>query len=99
MTDAVDTKHPAYVERSEEWLIMRDTAGGEKQVKAASTTYLPQPSGFKAQADGGRALYEAYQKRAQFPEIVLPTIHGMVGVIHRTEAQIEMPKGIFDRSR
>lgn len=91
MTDAVDTKHPAYVERSEEWLIMRDTAGGEKQVKAASTTYLPQPSGFKAQADGGRALYEAYQKRAQFPEIVLPTIHGMVGVIHRTEAQIEMP--------
>ncbi|MDP9590592.1 UNVERIFIED_ORG: hypothetical protein J2W19_003156 [Shinella zoogloeoides] len=94
MTDAVDTKHPAYVERSEEWLIMRDTAGGEKQVKAASTTYLPQPSGFKAQADGGRALYEAYQKRAQFPEIVLPTIHGMVGVIHRTEAQIEMPEAM-----
>lgn len=94
MTDAVDTKHPAYVERSEEWSIMRDTAGGEKQVKAASTAYLPQPSGFKAQADGGRALYEAYQKRAQFPEIVLPTIHGMVGVIHRTEAQIQMPDAL-----
>jgi hypothetical protein len=55
---------------------------------------LPQPSGFSAQKDGGRALYEAYQKRAQFPEIAEPTIRGMVGVIHRTEAQIEMPKAM-----
>lgn len=94
MTDAVDTKHPAYLERADEWALMRDTAGGEKEVKAAATAYLPKPSGFSTQADGGRALYEAYQNRAQFPEIVLPTIHGMVGVIHRTEAQIEMPSAM-----
>ncbi|WP_037076101.1 DUF4055 domain-containing protein [Neorhizobium vignae] len=91
MTDAIETKHPAYLERADEWSLMRDTTGGEKEVKGAGTAYLPQPSGFSAQADGGRALYDAYQKRAQFPEIVHPTIHGMVGVIHRTEAQIEMP--------
>lgn len=91
MTDAVDTKHPLWTARAPEWTLMRDTAGGENEVKAAGITYLSQPSGFKAQGDGGRALYGAYQTRAQFPEIVLPTIHGMVGVIHRTEAQIEMP--------
>ncbi|MDX0106640.1 DUF4055 domain-containing protein [Sinorhizobium medicae] len=91
MTNAVDTKHPLWTARAPEWTLMRDTAGGENEVKAAGITYLPQPSGFKAQADGGRALYDAYQTRAQFPEIVLPTIHGMLGVIHRTEAQIEMP--------
>jgi hypothetical protein len=94
MTNAVDTKHPAYIERFPEWTLMRDTARGENEVKTAGATYLPQPSGFSAQADGGRALYDAYQKRAQFPEIVNPTIHGMVGVIHRTEAQIEMPEAM-----
>lgn len=91
MTDAVDTKHPDYIARADLWQLMRDTTGGEGAVKGSGDEYLPQPSGFKAQADGGRALYAAYQKRAQFPEIVSPTVHGMVGVIHRTEAQIEMP--------
>ncbi|WP_029620627.1 DUF4055 domain-containing protein [Pseudorhizobium marinum] len=94
MTDAVETKHPLYIERAEEWSLMRDTTAGEKEVKGAGTQYLPQPSGFKAQDDGGQALYDAYQKRAQFPEIVHPTVHGMVGVIHRTEAQIEMPSAM-----
>lgn len=91
MTDAVDTKHPDWAARADLWRLMRDTTGGEGDVKATGEEYLPQPSGFKAQPDGGRALYAAYQKRAQFPEIVHPTVHGMVGVIHRTEAQIEMP--------
>lgn len=91
MTDAVDTKHPAYVGMADKWELMRDTTAGETAVKGAGETYLPKPSGFSAQDDGGRALYDAYQKRAQFAEIVEPTIRGMVGVIHRTEAQISMP--------
>ncbi|KKB09396.1 DUF4055 domain-containing protein [Devosia chinhatensis] len=95
MADDVSTKHPDYIARADQWQLMRNTSGGEGEVKAAGEEYLPQPSGFKAQADGGRALYAAYQKRAQFPEIVHPTIHGMVGVIHRTEAQIEMPEAMM----
>jgi hypothetical protein len=91
MTDDVAAKHPQWTARADLWQLMRDTSGGEGDVKGAGDEYLPQPSGFGAQADGGRALYAAYQKRAQFPEIVSPTIHGMVGVIHRTDAQIEMP--------
>lgn len=91
MTDAVDNKHPNYIARAPLWSLMRDTTGGEGDVKGAGAEYLPQPSGFSAQADGGKALYASYQKRAQFPEIVHPTVHGMVGVIHRTEAQIELP--------
>lgn len=91
MTDAVDTKHPDYTAHAELWQLMRDATGGEGAVKGAGEEYLPQPSGFKTQADGGLLLYAAYQKRAQFPEIASPTVHGMVGVIHRTEAQIEMP--------
>jgi hypothetical protein len=91
---AVDTKHPDWLDRQDEWAIMRAAMRGEKAVKEAGDDYLPMPSGFKVQADGGRAMYAAYQKRAQFSEIVAPTIRGMIGVIHRTEAQIEMPEAM-----
>ncbi|WP_188855413.1 DUF4055 domain-containing protein [Aureimonas glaciei] len=53
------------------------------------------PSGFRAQDDGGRAMYGAYMKRAQFPEILGPTVRGMVGIIHRTETQIDLPTSML----
>jgi hypothetical protein len=91
---AVDNKHPDYLERAGEWAIMRHTARGAKAVKEQGETYLPMPSGFRAQADAGKAMYGAYSTRAQFPEIVTPSISGMVGIIHRSEAQIKMPKAM-----
>jgi hypothetical protein len=97
----VDAKHPEYADHVSEWTLMRHTHRGEKAVKEAGEEYLPMPSGFRVQADSGRAMYGAYQKRAQFPEIVAPTIRGMIGVIHRTEAQIEMPDamlGLWERA-
>ncbi|UHD47649.1 DUF4055 domain-containing protein [Aureimonas altamirensis] len=91
----------ASTDRAEEWREMRVTARGAEAVKEAGEDYLPTPSGFKVQEDNGRAMYGAYQKRAQFPEIVAPTIRGMIGIIHRTEAQIEMPDamvGIWEKA-
>lgn len=101
MTASVETKHPDYADRATEWKEMRDTARGARAVKGEGNAYLPMPSGFRAQADHGIAMYGAYQTRAQFPEIVAPTIRGMIGVIHRTEAQIEMPdamRGLWERA-
>ncbi|WP_103171593.1 DUF4055 domain-containing protein [Paracoccus sp. SY] len=91
MAGTVSDKHPDWTDRADEWAMMRACARGEKAVKEAGESYLPMPSGFRAQGDGGRAMYAAYQTRAQFSEILAPTIRGMVGVIHRTEAQVEMP--------
>lgn len=91
---AVDTKQPDWTDRQEEWSLMRACARGEKAVKEAGEDYPPMPSGFRVQADSGRAMYAAYQKRAQFAQIVAPTISGMTGVIHRSEAQIQMPKAM-----
>jgi hypothetical protein len=87
----VEQKHPDYADRQSEWKVMRDCARGEHAVKEAAEEYLPMPSGFRVQDDSGRAMYGAYQKRAQFPEILGPTVRGMVGIIHRTETQIDMP--------
>jgi hypothetical protein len=94
MAGTVDTKHPDYVQRLPNWEMMRDTVMGENGVKDRLESYLPIPDGFYAQPDNGRQMYSAYITRAQFPEIVRPTIAGMVGVIHRTEADIKLPKAM-----
>ena len=89
--NGVYAKHPEYVDREDEWRLMRDATRGETAVKAAGIEYLPMPAGFLKTPDKGVAAYAAYKERAQFPEIVQPTSSGMVGIIHRTEAQITMP--------
>lgn len=98
---AVDTRHPDYADRLEEWRIMRDASRGEIRVKESGINYLPMPAAFASMPDQGVAYYAAYQKRAQFPEIVTPTIGGMVGVIHRKEAEITLPDamtGMWERA-
>ncbi len=88
----VDTKHPDFTAaRIAEWRLMRDAADGESAIKAADETYLPKPNGFTTQADQGKAAYAAYQGRAQFPEILSPSLAAMVGIIHGKEIQIELP--------
>lgn len=89
----VETKHPDYQDRESEWKLMRDTARGETKVKAEGKEYLPIPSAFNA-SDAPAGLYDAYKLRAQFPDVVDPTVNGLSGTIHRTEAQIELPAAL-----
>lgn len=92
---AVDSKHPDYTAHQTEWKLMRDTERGPLAISDAGEIYLPKPSGFISQEDKGVALYGAYKQRARFPDIVSPAIRGMVGLIHRKEAQIEMPDAML----
>lgn len=97
----VDTRHPDYVARQPEWVEMRDCQRGATAVKEKGEEYLPMPSGFAVQDDKGIAMYAAYKTRAQFPDIVAPTIGSMVGMIHRREAEITMPdalQGLWERA-
>lgn len=91
MSTLVETTRPEYDEHAPDWRLMRAAGSGERAIKAGGTTYLPMPSGFAKSPDGGVALYQAYQVRAQFPEIVAPAIKAMTGVIHATEIQIDLP--------
>lgn len=88
---AVDNRHPTYLERLPEWEMLRATLRGDQAVKQAGTIYLPMPDGFAAQADAGARMYASYLLRAQFPDIVRPTVGGIIGIIHRTPANIELP--------
>lgn len=95
MAGTPDIKHPLYVDRESEWALMRDAARGETAIKAAGPLYLPVPDGF-ALSPRRNALYAAYQERAQFPEIVAPTIQEMVGIIHHRESLIDLPDSMAD---
>jgi hypothetical protein len=70
---------------------MRDAAEGTIAIKDWPQEYLPMPTGFTVQEDGGVAEYENYVERAQFPEITAPSALGMVGLIHRVPATITLP--------
>ncbi len=90
MTD-VGTLHPSITTaRSSEWELMRDCVNGESAIKARGEIHLAKPSGFKAQPDGGNEFYGAYKGRAQFPEILAPSISAMVGIIHGSESKISI---------
>lgn len=88
----VKSYHPSITaERRAEWKLMRDAMDGESAIKSRGETYLPLPTGFKTAEDGGAALYESYRMRAQFPELLAPSVAAMIGIIHGREIQIEMP--------
>ena len=90
MAGNVSERHPDYLDRESEWKLVRDCARGETKIKAEAEEYLPKPSAFNAE-NAPKGLYQAYQQRAQFPDIFDPTVNGLAGTIHRTEAQINLP--------
>lgn len=92
-------RHPDYTaEIADEWRLMRDAYRGEVEIKRRGEIYLPMPSGYKHHPGGldvGIAMYNAYRKRARFPEIVASAIRGMVGIAHGQEWQIELPSALM----
>ena len=81
--DGVSTYHPSMTaEYLAEVALMRDAVAGESAIKAKSEIYLPKPSGFAAMTGAGDKQYAAYKTRAQFPEILAPSVSAMVGIGH-----------------
>lgn len=95
MTTGVSTLHPAMSGiRRAEWQLMRDCMDGEGAIKARGSEYLEAPSGYAAMADGGVAAYNAYRARAQFPEMLAPSVAAMIGIIHGQEIVPVLPDGL-----
>lgn len=88
--------HPDYVEYASAWEMMRGTIDGEDEIKEHSEKYLPMKSGIKAMTDANarQAAYDSYKNRAEFPEIVSPTVQGGVGLIHAKPTEIVIPKAM-----
>lgn len=92
---SVSNTHPSITaERLAEWQLTRDALDGESRIKARGEAYLAKPSGFNGMSDKGAALYHAYKMRAQFPEILAPSVASMIGIIHSKEVDIQMPDAL-----
>lgn len=94
----VDARHSQYESMVPKWQRMRDAVEGEDAVKAKGKAYLPVPPGIDQPWGENDPAYLNYLRRAPYPDIVAPTIQGMVGLMSRKETQIEMPTGL-DRMR
>ena len=92
----ITARHPQYEEYIDAWRLMRHAYEGEDEIKEHGTEYLPMKSGIKAIADVARreAAYDAYRDRAEFPEIVAPTIRGLMGVVHNKASEYLLPSGM-----
>jgi len=93
---SIDSKHPLYNDRMDEWTQLKDTHRGQAAVKAKKQDYLPATSGMVA--DGmnagqpGEKAYNAYLKRSVFPDLMVEAVEGMAGIMHREAPIIEVPK-------
>jgi hypothetical protein len=89
-------RHPSYERFKDRWQLMRDSIEGPERIKKLGETYLPKPEGMKDPSDPDyeKRAYSNYKTRAQYPDIVAPTVRAMTGVIHRDESRIELPAGI-----
>jgi hypothetical protein len=103
MASFLDTQHPEYRARSDDWTLLHDTFNGERVIKAEKQRYLPATSGqvslgMGQNADGsaraGQALYDAYVQRAVFHDVVRNTVDSLVGLMVREPWQIELPAAI-----
>lgn len=96
MTVALSTKNPYYAGRETDWVIMRDAFSGERTIKDKGQAYLPPTTTMLREGmsygANGLAMYDGYKARAVYHELVGPALSAMLGVMHRKDADIELPE-------
>lgn len=85
---AIDTEHPEYKNKKEQWEKLRDCSAGQESVQGQGTKYLPKLSG---QSDED---YKAYKGRAAFYNATGRTVDGLSGMVFRKSPVINVPEGL-----
>ena len=100
MTSALTSAHPEASAAKPDWTLMRDAYKGERQVKSKNTTYLPMTASQiidgadKKIVSVGYKNYEAYKKRARFPNFVREAVQQALGMMHSQPPEIKLPKAM-----
>jgi len=95
---SVNSHHPMYDMTFPDWVQMRDTYAGQRQVKGKNRDYLPATAG--QTIDGLKAgqkgwdNYLCYKERAVFPGFVAQAVTAMIGIMHHKPANIEVPAAL-----
>lgn len=79
---------------------MRDAYRGQRIIKAEGTLYLPATQSMIIDGQGkgaeqiGQKAYDAYRKRARFPNFVREAVQMAVGMMHSQPPEIKLPKAM-----
>jgi hypothetical protein len=87
---SVDTKHPDYEARKQDWKTCRDVLAGGNAIRAAGVSYLPKLHGQDADE------YAAYQLRAGWFGATARTHEGLTGMVFRKNAVMDLPDSMQD---
>lgn len=87
----VDATHPEYQKRIDDWSRVRDCVEGESAIRRSILRYLPPPPGLEPLEGVTGERYDFYATFAEFPEIISPTLNGILGLIHEKPPVVELP--------
>lgn len=82
----VDSKHPEYLARVEDWEKCRDAYNGQSAIKAAGQKYLP------ALSEQSPEDYGSYKSRALFYSITNKTVSALVGMASSKSPRLSYPE-------
>lgn len=82
----IDTKHPSYLAREDDWIDCRNAFNGQRAIKAAGARYLPR---LKGQTD---EEYAAYKERALFYSTTSKTVSALQGMALDKPPEMEYPE-------
>lgn len=95
---SLQSVHPSYSGFVQDWVLMRDSNAGERQMKSKDLSYLPATP---AQIiDGmnsgktGRINYDSYKERAVFHDFVSDAVKTYMGLLHKKPANFQLPAGM-----
>lgn len=88
--------HPLYGAMLGAWDLCMDCYDGEQAIKAKRAIYLPPTAGqvldgYNIANSIGQQNYDAYLKRAYFPDLYSEAIEEMLGMMYRDEPTINLP--------
>jgi hypothetical protein len=94
----ISTERAEVTDARKDWQKIRDVLKGERAIKTAGTTYLPQPNPTD-ESDNNTARYIQYTDRAVFFNATKRTLNGLIGIAFRRWPEISVPSqldGILD---
>jgi len=86
-------KHPDYRMNADLWAVVRDTVYGAPAIEKGGTNYLPMPNA-SDQSNENIIRYRQYLKRANFVSFTGSTLEGLLGMVFRKDAEVELQQSI-----
>ncbi|MGL4517056.1 MAG: DUF4055 domain-containing protein [Shewanella sp.] len=86
----IQTVHPRYADQLDRWRINRAACAGQDEVKKLTTVFLPDDNATDRRQDA-RERYKRYLMRATWFPCAGYTKQGMLGMVFRRAAEVELP--------